>query len=90
MVFGSVNANRRHFEQAVESLRKADQGWLRKLITRTVPFDNWQEAIEKGDDDIKVVDEDGDECIIEAVDLCRDNSYWKITDKDLLECEGYD
>ena len=39
--------------------------------------------------DIKVVDEDGDECIIEAVDLCRDHSYWKITDKDLLECEGY-
>ena len=40
--------------------------------------------------DVKVVDEDGDECIIEAVDLCRDNSYWKITDKDLLECEGYE
>jgi len=39
--------------------------------------------------DIKVVDEDGDECIIEAVDMCRDASYWKITDKDLLECEGY-
>ncbi|HVE69925.1 MAG TPA: hypothetical protein VNI54_01050 [Thermoanaerobaculia bacterium] len=39
--------------------------------------------------DVKVVDEDGDECIIEAADLCRDNSYWKITDKDLLECEGY-
>jgi hypothetical protein len=39
--------------------------------------------------DIKVVDEDGDECVIEAVDLCRDQSYWKITDKDLLECEGY-
>ena len=40
--------------------------------------------------DVKVVDEDGDECIIEAADLCRDNSYWKITDKDLLECEGYE
>lgn len=40
--------------------------------------------------DIKVVDEDGDECIIEAVDMCRDNSFWKITDKDLLECEGYE
>ena len=39
--------------------------------------------------DIKVVDEDGDECIIEEVDLCNDESYWKITDKDLLECEGY-
>jgi len=40
--------------------------------------------------DIKVVDEDGDECVIEEVSLCRDNSYWKITDKDLLECEGYE
>jgi hypothetical protein len=39
--------------------------------------------------DIQVVDEDGDECVIEQVDLCGDNSYWKITDKDLLECEGY-
>jgi threonine dehydrogenase-like Zn-dependent dehydrogenase len=55
VVFGSVNANRRHFEQAVEALRQADQDWLRKLITRTVPFDSWQEAIEKGDDDVKVV-----------------------------------
>ena len=40
--------------------------------------------------DIKVVDEDGDECVIEEVDLCGDDSYWKITDKDLLECEGYE
>ncbi|HYH08292.1 MAG TPA: hypothetical protein VEK11_14645 [Thermoanaerobaculia bacterium] len=39
--------------------------------------------------DIKVIDEDGDECVIEQVELCNDNSYWKITDKDLLECEGY-
>jgi glucose 1-dehydrogenase len=55
VVFGSVNANRRHFEQAVESLRAADPDWLRKLITRTVPFASWQEALEKGNDDIKVV-----------------------------------
>ena len=40
--------------------------------------------------DVKVVDEDGDECVIEEVDLCGDESYWKITDKDLLECEGYE
>ena len=39
--------------------------------------------------DIKVIDEDGDECIIEAVDLCGDASYWKITDAMLLKCEGY-
>jgi hypothetical protein len=40
--------------------------------------------------DIKVIDEDGDECVIEQADLCRDNSYWKITDKSLLACEGYE
>ena len=55
VVFGSVNANRRHFEQAVKSLTDADQDWLRRLITRTVPLDRWPEALEKGDDDIKVV-----------------------------------
>ncbi len=55
VVFGSVNANRRHFEQAVAALTEADQAWLRSLITRTVPFERWQDALEKGDDDIKVV-----------------------------------
>jgi threonine dehydrogenase-like Zn-dependent dehydrogenase len=55
VVFGSVNANRRHFEQAVKALTDADQDWLRGLITRTVPFDSWTDALEKGDDDIKVV-----------------------------------
>ena len=55
VVFGSVNANRRHFEQAVKSLTEADQDWLRGLVTRTVPFDRWQQALDKGDDDIKVV-----------------------------------
>jgi hypothetical protein len=38
--------------------------------------------------DIKIVDEDGDECVIEDVSLCRDASYWKITNKNLLACEG--
>ena len=55
VIFGSVNANRRHFEQAVKSLTDADQDWLRRLITRTVPLDHWPEALKKGDDDIKVV-----------------------------------
>src|SRR5919205_1349835 len=44
VVFGSVNANRRHFEQAVKALHDADHDWLRRLITRTVPLDRWQEA----------------------------------------------
>src|SRR4029079_11471236 len=49
VVFGSVNANKRHFEQAVSALRAADQDWLRRLITRTVPLDSWTDALEKGD-----------------------------------------
>jgi threonine dehydrogenase-like Zn-dependent dehydrogenase len=55
VVFGSVNANRRHFDQAVKSLTDADQDWLRRLITRTVPLDHWTQALDKGDDDIKVL-----------------------------------
>ena len=37
--------------------------------------------------DIKVVDEDGDECVVENTSLCGDDSYWKITDSELLACE---
>jgi threonine dehydrogenase-like Zn-dependent dehydrogenase len=55
VVFGSVNANRRHFEQAVQSLCQADPDWLGRLVTRRVPLERWQDALEKGDDDIKVV-----------------------------------
>jgi len=55
VVFGSVNANRRHFEQAVKSLGEADPDWLGRLITRKVPLERWPDALEKGDDDIKVV-----------------------------------
>ena len=54
MVFGSVNANKRHFEQAVNALCAADPDWLGSLITRTVPLESWTDALERGDDDIKV------------------------------------
>jgi hypothetical protein len=33
----------------------ADPAWLGGLITRTVALERWEEALEKGDDDIKVV-----------------------------------
>lgn len=39
--------------------------------------------------DVKVVDEDGDACEIEDVDLCAGHSVWFITNEDLLACEGY-
>jgi threonine dehydrogenase-like Zn-dependent dehydrogenase len=55
VVVGSVNANRRHYEAAAESLHRADQSWLERLITRRVPLDRWQEAFHREQGDIKVV-----------------------------------
>ena len=47
VVFGSVNANRRHYRAAAEALAKADKDWLARLITRRVPLARWQEAFEQ-------------------------------------------
>jgi threonine dehydrogenase-like Zn-dependent dehydrogenase len=54
-VFGSVNANRKHYEDAVDALRKADKRWLARLITRRVPVEQWTLSLEQEPDDIKVV-----------------------------------
>jgi glucose 1-dehydrogenase len=54
LVLGIVNANRRHFEAATEALRLADPPWLSRLITRRVPLDRWQEALQQQPGDIKV------------------------------------
>jgi threonine dehydrogenase-like Zn-dependent dehydrogenase len=54
-VFGSVNANRRHYEAAVAALRRADPAWLASLITRRVPVEQWTLALVPQPDDIKVV-----------------------------------
>ncbi|MGS2613366.1 glucose 1-dehydrogenase [Micromonospora sp. LZ34] len=55
VVFGSVNANRRHWDMAAEALTRADQSWLESLITRRVPVNSYTEAYTPGPDDIKVV-----------------------------------
>jgi threonine dehydrogenase-like Zn-dependent dehydrogenase len=55
VVFGSVNANRRHYRAAAEALAKADKAWLSRLISRRVPLDCWQQAFKRRDDDVKVV-----------------------------------
>ncbi len=55
VVFGSVNANRRHYEQAAEALAKADRGWLERMISRRVPLDRFADALAARDDDVKVV-----------------------------------
>jgi hypothetical protein len=38
--------------------------------------------------DVKLVDEDGDECVVENVDICGSDEGWKITNKILLACEA--
>lgn len=58
-VVGSVNANRRHYEQATEALAKADPGWLDRLVTRWVPLAAWAEALERREGDVKTVVEIG-------------------------------
>ena len=55
VVFGSVNANRRHYEAAARTLAEADRGWLERLITRRVPLSRWQEALTRQPDDVKAV-----------------------------------
>lgn len=55
VVFGSVNAGRRHYEQAATALAEADPHWLDRLITRRVPMDGFADALHKRGDDVKVV-----------------------------------
>jgi threonine dehydrogenase-like Zn-dependent dehydrogenase len=54
-VVGSVNANRRHYQAAADALAAADPAWLGRLITRRVPLDRWEQALERSADDVKVV-----------------------------------
>lgn len=55
VVFGSVNANRGHYDMAAEALAAADRTWLDRLITRRVPLARWQEALQPQPNDIKVI-----------------------------------
>jgi threonine dehydrogenase-like Zn-dependent dehydrogenase len=54
-IFGSVNANRKHYEDAVAVLQRADKTWLNRLITRRVPVEQWTQSLDPKPDDIKVV-----------------------------------
>ncbi len=45
-VFGSVNANRKHYEDAVATLQRADKAWLARLITRRVPVEQWTQSLD--------------------------------------------
>jgi glucose 1-dehydrogenase len=55
LVFGSVNANRSHWEAAASALARADRSWLDRLLTRTVALDDYRQAFHHDDTDVKVV-----------------------------------
>jgi threonine dehydrogenase-like Zn-dependent dehydrogenase len=55
VIFGSVNANRRHYEAAAQALARADRSWLDRLIARRVNLEKWEQAYEQRGDDIKTV-----------------------------------
>jgi threonine dehydrogenase-like Zn-dependent dehydrogenase len=55
VVFGSVNANLRHYQAACEALRRADPAWLGGVITRRVAVGHLRDAFERQRDDVKVV-----------------------------------
>jgi threonine dehydrogenase-like Zn-dependent dehydrogenase len=54
-VFGSVNANLRHYRMAADALARADATWLSRLITRRVPLARFAEAFDHRKGDIKSV-----------------------------------
>lgn len=55
LVFGSVNANRTHYEAAAKSLAQADRQWLARMITDRVPVSRWQEAFERKPAGVKTI-----------------------------------
>lgn len=55
VVFGSVNANRRHYDAAAGALARADEAWLGRLMNRRVPLAGYRDAFSHHADDVKVV-----------------------------------
>ncbi len=48
------------------------------FILKSIPCDSY---------DVKLVDEDEDECVVEAVDICGGAEQWTITNAILLGCQ---
>ena len=39
--------------------------------------------------DIKLIDNDGDACVVGGITMCKDHTHWNLTNDDLLKCEGF-
>jgi threonine dehydrogenase-like Zn-dependent dehydrogenase len=55
VVFGSVNANRRHWRAGAAALHQADKAWLDALITRRDAVDDFAAGMAATPDDVKNV-----------------------------------
>jgi len=55
VAFGTVSAARRHYDQAAEALARANPKWLTQLITLRLAPEDWPNALEKREEDIKIV-----------------------------------
>ena len=55
LIVGSVNANKRHWYRAGQNLAHSDRAWLSRLITRREKPENFQQALERQPDDVKVI-----------------------------------
>lgn len=58
LVFGTVNAARRHFEAGVRDMEAAEErlpGWMARLITRRIPFADAPQALGRSAEDIKTI-----------------------------------
>ncbi|HYF28198.1 MAG TPA: glucose 1-dehydrogenase [Baekduia sp.] len=55
VVFGTVSANRAHYEAAADALARAEHAWLERIITRRVPLASWEDALRPQPGDVKVV-----------------------------------
>jgi hypothetical protein len=66
-------------EWGEDQLEEMTIGTGEKFTLTGIPCDKW---------DVRVVDEDGDECVIENVGLCADTDKWVINDSDLLNCQA--
>ncbi len=55
VIVGSVNANKRHWYKAGQNLARSDRDWLGRVITRREKPENFQKALERQADDVKVI-----------------------------------
>jgi threonine dehydrogenase-like Zn-dependent dehydrogenase len=55
VLFGTVNANRRHYEEAARLLESTERTWLERVIDRRLPVAEWERAYRKEPDTVKTV-----------------------------------